>query len=262
MQQVEIHKYLVQFFHSTGCNIKEQGEGYLIVQLTIEMDKQLMNRPFYWHYLEKTGGEPSPMTLTLITEQNEQTKEMNGEFIHFGSPRLHQIFAVAKEMASYIRLYEQVNEAGNVPLHPWIGVNAKISYLCDRRKDIITSLGVNLINGRIIDQFHHHLANQKLTRKIPDYCFTLAPLIKPVSGMARLKKIMEDMIRKDDLSWIDSALKRWKEDETLLSHFYEGEEELPESYESEKLAIKEQYEPRIKVEIINGGMFYLTPQAI
>ena len=30
----------------------------MTVQLTIEMDKELMNRPFYWHYLEKTGGRP------------------------------------------------------------------------------------------------------------------------------------------------------------------------------------------------------------
>ncbi|MDI5788447.1 YqhG family protein [Bacillus licheniformis] len=33
----------------------------MTVQLTVEVDKQIMNRPFYWHWLEKTGGEPNPM---------------------------------------------------------------------------------------------------------------------------------------------------------------------------------------------------------
>ena len=40
----------------------------MTVQLTIELDKELMNRPFYWHYLEKTGGVPNPMKLTFITD--------------------------------------------------------------------------------------------------------------------------------------------------------------------------------------------------
>lgn len=40
--------------------------------------------------------------------------------------------------------------------------------------------------------------------------------------------------------------------------FYEESDELPESYEIEKQALQEQYEPRITVQIINGGLFYVT----
>ncbi|WP_411748261.1 YqhG family protein, partial [Psychrobacillus psychrotolerans] len=31
----------------------------------------------------------------------------------------------------------------------------------------------------------------------------------------------------------------------------------PESYEMEKTALEQQYEARIKIEVINGGIFYL-----
>lgn len=82
----------------------------LDVQLTIEMDKRLMNRPFYWHYLEKTGGIPNPMQLSLITDPNHAEEE--GELIHYGSPRLHQIFQTTKELGSYIRLFEDTKGSG------------------------------------------------------------------------------------------------------------------------------------------------------
>ena len=50
MQQQEIHKFLERYFHANDCEIVENGPGYMTVQLTIELDKELMNRPFYWHY--------------------------------------------------------------------------------------------------------------------------------------------------------------------------------------------------------------------
>jgi hypothetical protein len=262
MQQEKIYNYLERFFNSTDCTIIEKQEGYMKIQLSIDMDKKLMNRPFYWHYLEKTGGEPNPMQLTLITDKTKAPDGINGEFIHFGSPRLHQLFYVAKEMAGYIRLYEDVQGQTKLPLHPWLEVNAKISYLCDRRKDTIVSLGLNLINGSVLEDFHDKVQQLPLTPKIPDLCFTLAPLIKHKSALTRLQKVIRTKIENDDLSWMDEARKRWQEDEQLLDQFYEEEEEKPENYYIEKKAIKEQYEPKINVEIINGGMYYLSPNAL
>ncbi len=63
MQQHEIHRFLERYFIANGCDMVANGNGYMTVQLTIDLDKELMNRPFYWHYLEKTGGTPNPMTL-------------------------------------------------------------------------------------------------------------------------------------------------------------------------------------------------------
>ncbi len=46
MQQHEIHNYLYNFFETNNCEILERSPHLLDVQLTIEMDKLLMNRPF------------------------------------------------------------------------------------------------------------------------------------------------------------------------------------------------------------------------
>lgn len=263
MQQQEIHNFLLRYFQANECQIVENKPGYLTVQLTIELDKELMNRPFYWHYLEKTGGIPNPMRLTFITNQKAAPENMKGEIIHFGSPRLHQIFESTKRLASYIRLYENHNHQNRqTPLMPWLCMNVKISYQCDRKRDIFKSIGLQLINGQMVEDFHDRLQQIPLTPKIPDYSFTLSPLVKPKSGMVRIEKYLKSVIEEDDHSWAENARKRWEQDLQLLDHFYEDLEEENESYETEKKALQEQYEPKINISFINGGLFYLTEKAI
>lgn len=264
MQQQEIHNFLERYFQANGCTIINNGPGFLSVELTIDLDKELMNRPFYWHYLEKTGGTPNPMSLTLITEPNLAPKDLKGEIIHFGSPRLHQIFASTRKLAGFIRLYEeqQRTPVKQTPLKPWLGMNVRISYQSDRKRDVLKSIGLQLINGQMIENFHDKLLELKLTRKIPDYSFTISPLIMPKSGMLRVEKFLKDQLELEDHAWAEAARARWDKDLTLLEHFYEELDEKGEIYEIEKAALKEQYEPKISISIVNGGLFYLTDLAI
>ncbi|MBP2240859.1 hypothetical protein J2Z40_001418 [Cytobacillus eiseniae] len=264
MQQQEIQHFLERYFQANNCSITDKGPGYLTVQLSIELDKVLMNRPFYWHYLEKTGGIPNPMQLTLITDPNIAPKTIKGETIHFGSPRLHQIFESTKNLAGYIRLYEKNHHSDRqqTPLRPWLGINLRISYQCDRKRDVFRSIGLQLINGQMVDHFHEKLMTVSLTPKIPDYSFTLSPLVMPKSGIIRIQHFIQQEIATEDHQWAEEATARWQKDLNLLEHFYQDVEEKEESYEIEKQALKEQYEPKVNISIINGGLFYLTDQAI
>ncbi|WP_349407767.1 YqhG family protein [Pseudalkalibacillus sp. SCS-8] len=257
MLQKDIHNFLENYFKANECELLERHNHLLHVQLTIELDKHLMNRPFYWHYQQLTGAEPNPMKLKLVTEQVEGE---DGEFVHFGSPRLHQIFQSTRKLGSYIRLYENVQQgnSGYVPLVPWLGLNVKVSYQCDRKKDFLHSIGLNLINGMMVSDFQSVLEQKALTPKIPDYCYTMSTLIKPVSGVKRIEAYLEQVIQSDDPQWSIDARKRWQEDDELLDHFYQDVEELPESYHVEKQALRDLYEPKVIVEIINGGMFYVS----
>lgn len=264
MQQQEIHDFLLRYFQSNNCELVDSRSGFMTVQLTEEMDKELMNRPFYWHYLEKTGGIPNPMQLTLITNQQEVHDDIKGEIIHFGSPRLHQIFASTKKLAGYIRLYEDRQGAPGTqtPLLPWLCLNTKISYQCDRKRDVYQSIGLQLINGRMVTDFHDHLLQLPLTPKIPDFAFTLSPLIMPKSGITRIENMLRTNLSDEDHTWAEEAKQRWKKDLQLLDHFYKDVVEDTESYEIEKQALREQFEPKINISVINGGIFYLTDNAI
>ncbi|WP_445490481.1 YqhG family protein [Niallia sp. 03133] len=264
MKQQEIHQFLERFFQSNDCELIENKPGYMVVQLTIDLDKELMNRPFYWHYLEKTGGTPNPAKLTLITNPNIAPKDLKGELIHFGSPRLHQLFACCKKLSGYIRLYENIEGKmqQHTPLKPWLNINMKISYQCDRKRDVYQSIGLQLINGTIVNDFQDRIEKLSLSAKIPDYAFTLSPLIMPKSGITRIETTISQTLLAEDHTWAEEAKQRWTKDLHLLEHFYENNEEPSESLETEKLALKEQYEPNINISIINGGFFYLATEAI
>ncbi|PLR68105.1 YqhG family protein [Bacillus sp. UMB0893] len=262
MQQQQISQFLESFFTANSCQITNKHPGYMTVQLTIEMDKELMNRPFYWTYLEKTGGTPNPMELTLLTDAKLSPTEIKGETIHFGSPRLHQIFRTSKKLGGHIRLYENSPHKGSSQsLHPWLGVNVIVSYQSDKKKDHLYSIGLHLISGAIIENFQEHLEKITLTPRIPDLCFTTTPMIKPQSGLHRIQNYIQSKIEQDDHSWADDARQRWNADMMLLSHFYEDLEEKPEAYRLEKEALRELYDPQINISIVNGGIFYLSQHA-
>lgn len=263
MRQEAIHNYLETYFRTSGCDILESRPHFLKVKLTVDMDKRLMNRPFYWHYVEKLGQVPETQTLTLKTAFNGD----EGEIVHFGSPRLHQIFQSTKEMARYIRLYEQVNPSNKrTPLYPWLCINTKISYCCDLKKDTLLSLGLNLLNGTIVRDFQESMNEVNLTPKIPDFCYTMSPIIKPLSGLTRLENIIQSLLEEEEHRWAEAARKRWEYDLDLLNRFYEvatdEEEDIKTNYENEKEALRHQYEPHIDVSIINGGLFYLGPDTL
>ncbi|MGN1400703.1 MAG: YqhG family protein [Bacillus sp. (in: firmicutes)] len=258
MKQSDIQQFLRRYFSANHCEILEDHPAYLSIQLTNEMDKALMNRPFYWHYLEKTGGEPNPAKLTLITDPQQVPEGIKGETVHFGSPRLHQIFGSTQKLGSFIRLFEERNphSSGNTALHPWLGANIKVSFISDRKKDVFFSLGLHLISGQIITDFHTEMLTKRLTPKIPDLSFTISPIIMPKSGMLRLDRYVRLQLASEDHEWAEKALQKWESDRSLLEHFYEDEEDT-ENLELEREALRLQYEPHIDVSVINGGMFYL-----
>ncbi|WAA10438.1 YqhG family protein [Fervidibacillus albus] len=261
MQGQEIRQFLNRFFKATSCEIIQDNGKAFTVQLTVDMDKALMNRPFYWHYIEKTNGTPNPQKITLITDFSTE-KNLKGEKIHFGSPRLHQIFQLTKKLGGFIRVFE--NRPGSAqsltPLFPWLCMNVKISYVCDRKKDVFRSIGLNLIHGNMVENFHFQLedASIPLSMKIPDFSFTFTPLIKPVSGIKRIEQSIRSQLQREDTTWAMEAKQRWERDEQLLHLFYKDSEEKPERFKIEQKALREQYEPKITVDVISGGLIYLT----
>lgn len=73
---------------------------------------------------------------------------------------------------------------------------------------------------------------------------------------------MQSEIEKEDHTWADEARIRWQKDLQLLERFYEDADEKGESFENEMAALQEQYEPQVHISIVNGGLFYLTDEAI
>ncbi|PIC64855.1 hypothetical protein CSV79_04335 [Sporosarcina sp. P13] len=255
MQPQEINEYLHHFFRNSNCEILTQHPHYMNVQLTIEMDKKIMNRPFYWRYIETVGETPNPAKLMLITDIEQLRDGIKGEVLHIGSPRLHQLFRVTREMGSFVKMHEQVSS--DEVLTPWLGVNVKVSYRSHQTKELLYSLGINLMTGAVFQDFQETLCTLDLVNEPPEHVFHLPFIIKPQRAFERLDHVINQLIEKEDHQWVDEAKKRWRKDQAVLDYFYEGLDEKPNSYEIEKQAIAERFMPRITIDIINGGLFYL-----
>ena len=155
-------------------------------------------------------------------------------------------------------MYEKVDTArGQAILTPWLGVNYKVSYCCDQTKEMLFSFGINLLTGLIKEDFHETLCATELDTTPADNVFHVQYIIKPIRALQRLDAAIEAIIAQDDHSWATEAKKRWQRDQRVLDYFYEDIDDKPECYDIEKKALEEQYDAKIKIEIINGGLFYL-----
>jgi len=259
MQPQQIHSYLRRFFTENKCRIINDQAYYIQVQLTVEMDKRIMNRPYYWQYIESINEEPSPAQLTFITDYNQVDKSVRGEVVHIGSARLTQLFQVTKELGSFVQMFERVtnNQGEKTILTPYLAVNYKISYYSDQTKEVFYSLGINLMTGNVSLGFQESLVKLNLSESSTGNIFQLPYVIKPERALERLDGVIEKFIQDDDHSWATEAMKRWEKDSQVLEYFYEGQDNKPERYEVEKKAMAEQYKARINIDVINGGLYYL-----
>ncbi|WP_430785302.1 YqhG family protein [Virgibacillus flavescens] len=253
-----LNSFLQDYFTAHNCQIQLNKEGVLQVKLTEEIDKSLMNRPFYWHYMNKMGREGETTTLTLITNPNK--REEKGDWIHFGSPRLQQILKSVTDNERFTKLFQSDGSIIKSPLFPWLVVNIKISYQGKQNKDEIISLGLHLINGLMYKDMMSLLERIKLKPVIDDYCYTIAPIIKMESGFTRIETVLDDYINNQTHTWADEALHTLQEEMQLINHFYTDSTDEAANYDhmqKEIDAVKERYTPKVTYHVINGGIFYL-----
>lgn len=252
-----LNSFLEDYFTAHHCEVISNNNGVLKVQLNEKMDRALMNRPFYWHYIKQMGREGDPMQLSFIT--NPDAQEEKGERIHFGSPRLQQILRHLRENERFTRLFQVIDTDQNTALHPWLVVNIKISYIGKHKKDEVFSIGLNLLNGMMKTEMMELLKERELQMQISDFCYTITPIIKPQSGYKRIISVIEQYIHDLDHQWAKESLEELQNEIDLLKHFYEGDQDDDlDQMEKELKDLKERYQPKIQLTVINGGLFYLN----
>ncbi|UOQ85992.1 YqhG family protein [Gracilibacillus salinarum] len=252
-----LHSFLTEYFVLHDCEIIQENQTELEVKLTRELDQVLMNRPFYWHYMDKLGRDGDPMSIQLDTSLEK--KENQKEWIHYGSPRLHQIFQHIQQNARFTILYEETNGQSKTSLMPWLIVNVMIHYCGKQKREAIYSIGVHLINGAIQTNMMERVDHLSFSRQMTDYSYTISPIIKPVSGFRRAYQYVENHLFIEDFHWVEEAKKTLQEELELLEYFYQQKDNV-ELLTKERERLSERLEPKINLEVINAGLFYLTEQ--
>lgn len=254
-----LYDFLHEYFTTYNCEVITENQTEMTVKLTRELDQVLMNRPFYWHYMDKIGREGEPMSLYLDT--STEKKDNNKEWIHFGSPRLQQIFHHIKQNARYTVLYEETGGNAKTALHPWLVTNIMVHYCGKQKKESIHSIGLQLINGMMKSNMMESIESLSMVRRMSDYSFTISPIIMPLSGFRRVFHYLENQLLEEDLDWAKESTNALNEEIQLLEYFFNQQDENHDIFEKEKERLTERLQPHIEIEIINAGLFYLTEES-
>lgn len=246
--------FLRTFFQNNGCHIIQSEEKRIEVQLTEELDRAIMNRPFYWHYIKATGyvGEPKRLTLCQDCEYNKT----DSEWIDLGTPRMNDISAFLENSSRFIRVFEQLNVTQQTLLYPWLVVNATLTYKGKQMKEDVISIGLNLITGSMMDSAMEKLQEKQLDQLISPHCYTVTPLIKLQSGYQRIEQHIIQYLEQQNYTWVVDSFHLLKEELLLLKHFYENSAQQSE-LKREVIQLYNRIKPEIKHEVINGGIFYI-----
>lgn len=271
MDQNWIKNYIKEYLELNKCEIIEEDTGHIQTKLSIEVDKDLTNRPYYWTFVEKTGTEAETLSLNLIFEPENTSSVKRGEIIHPGSERLNQIFSSSKKRGKAVRLYQhplvhnkrkKVSICKHTILNPWLGINYKIEFCCDRKKDKIVSLGINLENGQMKSDFYKFLKSSILEPIMPTNTSLSAPYLNIREAALQLEEWIMMDISKEKFDWAHEAKKVLAEELELIEIYYSSETENNIEKEKRITEVTRQYSPKITVSPINYGLFYLDPTSI
>lgn len=250
-----INGFIHTYFSENLCQVYQADDGVYEVNLTEKMDKQLMNRPFYWHYVKSTNQLGEPLSLRLITNKNKI--DSKGEWLHYGSPRFQQMLKHLKQSSKHAIFYEELDTKEETALFPWLILNIKLIYKGVLTKEECFSLGLNLINGKMINNMMSELRAFTFQSKISDLCYSLTPIITLNSGYNRILNVFEQYINNQTHSWAVHAMEKYEEEMHFIRKYF-----LKESHTQDKKRIidetRQRYQPSITINIINGGLFYLN----
>jgi hypothetical protein len=250
---------------------------------------------------QEEGRSPATSTVEPVRRAgyldsllNQATARVPRADYHYGSGKLEQLFASAKEEGSYLCLFQEPDKRAQSPLEStpytgWLGINYKVEFACDLLREEIHTIGISLNTGSHVENFYEHLAGLKLTPRIPANVHMARQALSLSKAMQTAEQIMERKLATYDYTWATAARERLELELATIKHYYEpllrqaqldksvahkpavpkrkladttaasGVElgTLTEQYAQREKEIRWQYEPRVNLQVINCGIFYL-----
>jgi hypothetical protein len=260
------------------------------VKLSPNADRALTNRPYYWGFVDRTGADPETMTFRWSFENPSMADRASAspisyvmtesgrivqEDVYFGSRRLHQLFDASQQGGKCVTLFEEpprgkIDPLSSLPYTAWLGVNFKVGFECDMKREEIYSWGISLATGVINEKFMDTLMDKRLTPRLPSNIHLLKNGLSLRKGMSQLETTMERKLRNTDFAWAEEAESRRQDEmnrirlyyEPMLEHMnhpdqLEQKEAVTVRFHQREQEIDWQYRPRIHVTVMNCGIFHL-----
>jgi hypothetical protein len=204
-----------------------------------------------------------------------QPGRMIEETISFGCRRLDLMFSAAHSRGSYLQLFEEAppiqrGSGGSHSYTTWLGVNYKVEFTCDMKREELHSLGICMSTGEIVDHFQQYMYKRALSPRMPAHC-QLHDVISLEKAVHHLEAHLEKLLQHADYEWARSAEERMSEEVNRIHSYYgdllrtldaEQKEEMQAQYVRRQQEIEWQYRPRVEVRAMNCGWFHLLTDTL
>ena len=154
--------------------------------------------------------------------------------------------------------FEKVNTTKRTLLHPYLLLNIKIRYVGITTKEEIISVGLNLINGKIMNNMMELLDNISFHPTISPYCYMISPIIYLESGIKRIEKFCYHYLEQQTYDWAISANHTMRAEMNLVNKIIQDKRLRRKQQEN----IQARLQPTIICELINGGMLHIRPDML
>lgn len=231
----------------TNCNILSEEKDSITVQLTKEIDKAIMHRPYYWTYMETIQQEGIPQKVCFTTND----KTANGYTLQYDTPLYNRTMSWLQKNTVYGVYYEAIHTNTETMLYPWLLLNVKIGYEGKIHTEEIISIGLQLIHGIIEFHMMEKLAEKSLQEKPNDYCYTIAPIISVLNGYKQMDKAINQYLESKSYEWAMTSYHEMKLEEKIW------EKHDTNILNNEKAAMYKRLQPKIHVEVLQGALIYI-----
>ena len=177
MEQAQIRSFAERYLKTMNCQIIESTPEMIDVQLSKEADQALLNRPFYWMYVEQMNLPAKPVQFRFYFTETANSKGFYSDYLFYGSSRFTQMLQSAQKKGRFVRLYQQPQSQSclahtTTGYHPILSIQYRISYICDRKRDRLVDLGIDLQTGEIHPSFYRWAKEQQWTHQLPPSSFS------------------------------------------------------------------------------------------
>lgn len=285
-------KFVDGYFEAVSAKCVYQDSEYREYELPLDVDKELIERPFYWMWVEASGQEAQTTQLRLAFTQNalerenqrlqeehanamKQTREEfptffggasrspKAELLDYGSFRLDKIFSSVANRGQFIVCQPSpiLQKAKQRTLIPWLLCNGVTTMRCDLTKQMWWSMGVCLQNGQIVPSFYEQICHLEMVPMSPQRL--LSQMSMPLDeALNRAMREQERLIKQLPTDWAEKARQRFNAEYDQLKLYYRSlrtedtqhnkQLELEEARKIESLA--KLYIPTVEVEVVQLGL--------
>jgi hypothetical protein len=191
----------------------------------------------------------------------------------YGSRRLEQLFGIVRSKGRCVQMFEDVKVSRGAPYlyQTWLGVNYKVEFCCDMKRDELHSLGISLQTGEIVEDFFERITRLQLTPRLPANTLVQRITWSIPRATAALEEHLDRELRNYSHDWAHEAQERLDEELARVDAFYgealqgadpESRPAMEAQYEHRKNEIEWQYRPRIEASVLNTGIFHLGGGAL